>query len=246
MNRRLPILIVVAAGTIALASPVFAAAKLYLGDYYHPKLKAGEATIRRVIVMPPVLQMTKNTMKGGQSMEKEAEKLSPVFDRAMIRCLKDAGVKVSEASPTDELVGANPSLAETVNGLERQFDAISPVMLNKLGDVKKGRFKLGPEVGETRWDETEHSDTLLFIKGFGGEQTKAKAFATGGGLLGAVLAGRIRVNVVMTFVDANSGEVLLVKAFFVGVKDEGTEDKLVKDFDSVLKSNIKKGAFGTT
>jgi hypothetical protein len=240
--------------SLALATMMFfglaqrsqAAQKIYLGDYYHPKLKAGEATIRRVVVMPPTLTLEKNTMKGRESLEKENEKIEPVVYRAMIRCLRDAGVRVSDASPTEEMLAKTPDFRETVNNLQRGFDSIEPVMFSKLKDVKKGRFKVGADVVDVKWNEEDRSDTLIFVRGFGGRTTKAKAFASGGGLLGAALSGGLNMNLVVSFVDAASGDVLLVKGFFVGIKDDDTENRLVKDLDKWLKPNIKKGTFGAT
>jgi hypothetical protein len=234
-----------ALGFILAIASAAAGQKIYLGDYYHPKLKAGEIAIRRVVVLPPSLQMTKDTMKGGQSMEKENEKVGPVIDRAIIKSLKESGVTVSEASPTDEALLASPELRESVANLQRSFDSISTAMLGKLKDIKKGRFKLGDEIAEVKWSEKDHSDTLIFVRGFGGRQTKSKAFAAGGGLLGALMAGGVHMNLIMFFVDANSGDVLLAKAFFVGVKDEDTENRLVQDLEKHLKPNVKKGSFGT-
>ena len=238
--------ITIIAMTCLAGACAVAGQRMYLGDFYHPKVKAGEAPIRHVIVLPPSLQLTKSTMKGGESMEKEGEKITPVLDRAIIRSLRDAGVNVSDASPNEEMLAASPELRESVGNLQRSFDSISTPMLNRLKDVRKARFKVADGVSEAKWNEKEHSDTLVFVRGFGGRETKSKAFATGKGLLGAVLAGGLHLNVIMTFVDANSGEVLFVKAFMVGVHDDDTENKLVKDLERCLKANVKKGAFGTT
>lgn len=221
---------------------VSGAQKLYVGGFYHPKLKAGEAVIKRAILLPPTLQLTKSTMKGGQSMEKETEKVEPVLSRAMIRALNDCGVTVSEATPTEASM-SNPDFRDSVSNAQRGFDSISPAMLKRLKDVKKGRFKVSEDVLSTKWEEKEHSDTLIFVRGYGGKQTKAKAFAAGGGLIGALAAGGLHINLVITFVDASSGEVLLVKGLVVGVKEQDTEDKLTKALDKWLKQDVKKGAF---
>lgn len=233
------------AAALLTATSTWAGQKIYMGDYYHPKLKAGEISIRRIVVLPPSLQLTKETMKGGESMEKENEKVTVILDRALIKALQESGVKVSEASPTDEAILANAELRDSVSNLQRSFDTISPAMLKKLKDVRKGRFKLEEQALDTKWNEKEHSDTLVFVRGFGGRTTKAKAFATGGGLLGAMLAGGLHINLVMFFVDANTGDVLLAKGFFVAVKDDDTEVKLANNIEKSLKPNVKKGAFGT-
>jgi hypothetical protein len=220
------------------------AKQMYLGDYRHPRLKAGETTIHRVIIFPPSLKLVKNTMKGGQSMEREDEKVTPLLGRAMIRAFQDSGLAVSEATPTAEMLEADPHLQGQVADLQARFDSISPAMLKRLKDVKKGRFTLGDEISENKWNEKEHSDTLVFVRGFGGRETKAKAFAEGGGLLGMAVSGGLHINLVLTFVNAESGEVMLVKGFFVGVKQEDGENKLVHDLDRWLKYDVKKGSFG--
>jgi hypothetical protein len=223
-----------------------AAQKQYKGDYYHPKLKGGEITIRRVIVFPPSLQLQKNTMKGVQSMEKESEDVVPMLDRAIVRALENSHVAVSEVSPTEALLASNPAVLESVANEQRSFDSISPALFRRLKDVRKGRFKLPQDALESKWNEEQKSDTLVFIRGFGGRETKAKTFASGGGLLGMAFAGELNMNLLITFVDANSEEVLLAKGFFVTVKKKETETKLEHQLDGAFKPDRKNGIFGTT
>lgn len=148
--------------TLALAALTAGAAqKAYLGDYYHPKLKGGEITIRRVIVFPSSLQLQKNTMKGAQSMEKENEDVVPMLDRAMIRALENSRLTVSNTSPAEAMRISNPGLMESVATEQRSFDSISPALFRRLKDVRKGRFKLPEDASDSKWNEEQKSDTLV-------------------------------------------------------------------------------------
>ena len=139
-------------GSLLMAVTATAGPKIYLGGlYYHPKLRGGEVAIRRVIVLPPTIQIEKNTMKGRQSMETESLRLEPVVDRAVMRALKDNNVVVSEATPTDEALAARPEERESIANVKRSFDAISPAMLKRLKDVRKGRFKLEQDMSDLKW-----------------------------------------------------------------------------------------------
>lgn len=228
--------------SLVLASALTAAAA-NVGDYYHPKLKQREIVIRRVIIFPSKLQLQKETMKGGQSMAQETEKLEPVFDRALIAALRNSSLTVSDASPTNATLSANPDVLESVDNEQKNFDSISPAMMKHMKDVRKGRFKLPEDALEKTWNEKERSDTFVFVRGFGEQVTKSRGLALGG-LTGALIAGSLNVRLMIAFVDTNSGDVLLVKNVFLEVKKKDTEGALTQRLNKAFKNNVKRGGFG--
>ncbi len=224
-----------------LCAPAVLGQKIMIGEWKHPKVKARELAIKRLVVLPSEFTLTKDTMKGKQSLETENLRFSPIIDHALMTALKNTGVGISESSPSPEALANSPDLRSAVGGVQQDFDAISELLFKKPKDLKKGRFKVNEEtLSALQLKEAAQSDAVLFVRGFGGRVTRAKAFAKGGGLLGAARAGGLHINVVLSFVDPVNGDVLFVKGLIINVKDENTEERMVRDFGRWLKSDRKK------
>ena len=233
--RRLLSAVAVAAWALAAAIPAYAQ-KPVVGEWMVPKVKAREYPIKRLVVMPSQFTLAKDTMKGRQSLENENMRYGPIFDKALLAALRNSGVAVTEGTLSPGGDSENAGLRASAGTLQQGFDSVSTLMFQKPKEVKKGRFRVDEQVlSAMSLRDVAKNDAILFVRGKGGRQTKAKAFAAGGGLLGAAMAGGLHINVIMSFVDAITGEVLLLKGGMLKVHEEDTEKRMIKDLTEWLK-----------
>jgi len=167
-------------------------------QFLHPKIKAKETTIRRVVVLPAKVNVVRDSMKGPEGMAAESDELST-----------RVAAMVAEVLATKKKVTTLPATAEgdaqqkyNVADFQTKFDDLLPKIMKKRSDVKKGRFSMGDEVLNLNLDKG--ADAVVFIRGEGKKLTGGKTAFTM--LVGGVPAYlRLQIGIV----DARSGEVLL-------------------------------------
>ena len=170
-------------------------------QFLHPKIKSKETTIRSVVVLPAKVTVVRDSMKGPEGMAAESDDLSARVATMVAEVLsKKKHVTTLSASPA--AAAGDPQQKYNVADFQTKFDDLSPKILKKRSDVKKGRFSMGDEVLNLNLEKG--ADAIVFIRGEGKKLTGGKtAFRL---LVGGVPAYlKLQIGVV----DARNGEVLL-------------------------------------
>src|SRR6476620_4141145 len=115
-------------------------------QFLHPKIKANETTIRRVVVLPAKVNVVRDSMKGPEGMAAESDELSMRVEK-MIAEVFSKQKHVTTLSPPTSPSGQGGSPANyNVADFQTRFDDLLPKIMKKRSDVKKGRFTMGDEV----------------------------------------------------------------------------------------------------
>lgn len=176
-------------------------------DFVHPRLKEKEANIRSVVMLPPVVEMSKHGVKGAEGMGKEAEEATTEFASGVSTALTGRGLSVD--SPfTEEALKDNSDLRYAVADVQKRFDEIAAQLYKKHKDVRKGRFTLGDSVALLNTKGS--ADALVIARANGVKQTGAKTFMSGGGLLGVALAKKATFRSRVALIDAKNGDILFL------------------------------------
>ena len=167
-------------------------------QFLHPKIKANETTIRRVVVLPAKVTVVRDSMKGPEGMAAESDELSLRVEKMVAEVLsKKKNVTTLPASAEGD-----DQQKYNVADFQSKFDALLPNIMKKRSDVKKGRFSMGDEVLNLNLEKG--ADAVIFIRGEGKKLTSGKtAFRMLVGGTPAYL--RLQIGIV----DARNGEVLL-------------------------------------
>jgi len=170
-------------------------------QFLHPKIKANETTIRRVVVLPAKVNVVRDSMKGPEGMAAESDELSLRVEKMVAEVLsKKKNVATLPASaPSAE---GDAEQKYNVADFQTKFDDLLPKIMKKRSDVKKGRFSMGDEVLNLNLEKG--ADAVVFIRGEGKKLTSGKtAFRM---LVGGVPAYlRLQIGIV----DAGNDEVVL-------------------------------------
>ena len=166
-------------------------------QFIHPKIKAKETSIRRVVVLPAKVNVVRDSMKGPEGMAAESDELSARVEKIVAEVLaKEKHIITTSAGESSEQQKYN------VADFQTKFDDLLPKIMKKRSDVKKGRFSLGDEVLNLNLEK--ETDAVIFIRGEGKKLTGGKtAFTLLVGGMPAYLQLQIGI------IDARNGEVLL-------------------------------------
>ncbi len=94
-------------------------------EWMHPKLKGKEVKVQKLLLLPPIVKMTKQGVKGAEGMAKEEEDAAGALGSGVAAALKDTGLSV-ETPFTEEALKDNNELKYAVADVQRKFDEISP------------------------------------------------------------------------------------------------------------------------
>ena len=193
------------------------------------KPKTNQSPIKNVVVLPPIVKMTKHGVKGAEGMGKDEEAARMEFSGSVPAALTKCDFSVQ--SPfTDEALKNNNDLKYAVADVQRKFDEIAPQLYKNKKDVPKGRFTLGDMVAVLNSKGT--ADALVIIRADGEEKTKGKGFMTGG-LAGMASAGIPMFRSRLAVVDARNGNVLFLGDYRTqGVPSYKTFEKSLQKFSS--------------
>ena len=197
-----------------------------------PKLKTKEKLVKSVLVLPAQVEMTKQGVKGSEGMAREAEEVSVKLREAVAKALEQKGLKLASSTMNDKTLNEDSELRAAVSSVQKRYDTVAIQLKKKPKDVNKGRFTLGDEVGS--FTPAASSDALVFIRARGGQETKGKAFLTGGGLLGMALAGTY-IQFSISLVDSQTGAVLYTAGSFVRLKDNDLPKGMAKSLSRMFK-----------
>ena len=172
-------------------------------QYLHPKIKDKTVIVRSAVILPPKVELVKESAKGSEMMVAESEEAGVKAVAAVEDALKEKKINVLKSPFENNSEGASDDLKYTLANTQSRYDALLPKLVNKSGDVKKGRFSLGDEVMVLNVDKS--ADVLIFIRGQGRVFTKGK---TAFSLLNPFSFDYPILQITVGFVDARSGEVL--------------------------------------
>jgi hypothetical protein len=190
---------------LLLAPTAWAAAWAFI----HPKLKSNEFLVKSVIVLPAMVEMSKQGVKGAEGMGAEADQASTDIGASVSAALNERGMEVANPFSEDALK-ENSDLKYALADVQRKFDEVAKQLYKKPKDVRKGRFTLGDSVAVL--NTTGKADALVFIRSKGVKQTKGKGFMTGG-VIGLATSGNATFVSWVALVDAKTGDILFLSDF---------------------------------
>jgi hypothetical protein len=194
-------------------------------DFVHPRLKAKEETIKQVVMLPPIVELSKKGVKGREGMGKEAEEATADLSMNVVKALKDRGLAV-DTPFTEEAIKDNDQLKYAVADVQRKFDEIAGQLYKKHKDVRKGRFTLGDSVGVL--NTKGNAECLVIVRADGTKETAAKAFM-GGGIIGAATSKNPLFASRVALVDAKNGDILFLGDYLSkGLPKDKTYEKSFK------------------
>ena len=196
----------------------------------HPKLKSGEKAIRNVLLLPPKVEIVRQTVKGMEGMIKESQEVEETVIKMVTKVLSEKKINLVNNPFTAQALEANSEVKYALADIQSRYDALLPKLWKEPKDVAKGRFTLGDEVVKLNSDGSP--DALLFVRAHGVKPTTGKT------MLGA-LTLRLHVPLIslsIGLVDSRTGEVLLFAKpiGFGDAVDEG-EKVLYKPIAKSLK-----------
>jgi len=169
----------------------------------HPKLKSAEKTIRTILVLPPKVEIVRQTVKGVEGMIKESQEVEEIVMKTVTKVLNEKKINLVNDPFTAQALEANSELKYALADAQTRYDALLPKLRKMSKDVAKGRFTLGDEVVKLNPDGS--SDALLFVRAHGVKPTSGKT------ILGALtLSLHVPfISLSIGLVDSRTGEVLL-------------------------------------
>lgn len=204
-------------------------------QYLHPKIKVKTLTVRSAVILPPKVELTKESAKGTEMMVAESADASNRVLDAVGQALQEKKINLVP-SPYDQK--AEPMAEDrkyTLANIQGRYDALLPKLVDKSKDIKKGRFSLGDEVMLLNVDKS--ADALVFIRGQGKVFTKGK---TAFSLLNPFSFDFPFLLITVGIVDVHTGEILVftkpISATKV-LKDPKSLNKLIRKSLKKLPAN---------
>jgi hypothetical protein len=219
--------------SLALLFAIFLAAIPAFGQRLHPRVKAGKAELKRLVILPVEVSMIKDGMKGTEPLEKEAAAALPVVEKAIAGALASKKLTVMESPFKPEALQNDEKLKYAVADLQRNYKELLPKISKKKKDVDKARFTLGDQVLMLNQDDSIDAFVLLLASG----QKKSG----GKKALGIIMLNPLMIIptyfISIGIVDARNGEILAYNEMITMsdiTKDDG------KSLTEVLKNGLKK------
>ncbi len=178
-------------------------------EILNDKIKNGEVTIRRALVMPARAEVNREGLKGQEGMTKEADALAVKFTNEAEETLKNAGLEVVPSPFSAEKMAGNGERQAELLRLQNQFDDVSR-QLNPNKDYKRTSQRIregGAKVGEDSISggSFENVDAIVFPRVKGSALTGGRRAMLGG--VGGMLV-KTAMKYELLFVSAQTGEIL--------------------------------------
>jgi hypothetical protein len=204
------------------------AARAVAAQYLHPRLQSRERTLHTVLVLPPIVNIQRDGMKGPEPMMKESEEVGAEIAEMVSAVLREKLLNVVGEQPSAPARADSKESQYALADVQNRYDKLGQLLNDKPKDVRKGRFSLGDEV--SMLDPDARTDALVFIRASGVKLTKGKKVY---GLLvpGANLWSTIFVS--LAVVDSKSGDVLYFAKF-------GAKGDFVDKTRQVLLKSLRK------
>jgi hypothetical protein len=175
---------------------------LVRAQYAHPDLKSGKIVVRKVLILPPRVTVTKSGMKGNETLIAESGMVEAALPAIVAQAVEAKGCTVLGNVFTPEAFERNQDLKFAVADIQDRFDALYKHMNEKPKDVRNGRFSLGDEIAN--FNPGAAADALVFVRAWGVVNTGGKKVL--GAIAGVNETDYIAVNI--SVVDSQSGAVL--------------------------------------
>lgn len=202
-------------------------------QYLNPKLESKKSVIRNVVILPPKIEIVKESARGAEGMVKESAELSAKISELVAQALTEKKITVL-SSPFANLASEEDTDKKYgLADIQSRYDALLPKMVKKSKDVKKERFSLGDEILNLNVDKS--ADAVIFIRGTGKRLTKGK---TALAILNPFSFDFPYMFVTIGIVDARTGEVLAL-AKPVQFRDV-TNPKAEKPLKKMIIKSLKK------
>ena len=198
-------------------------------QYLNPKVAKKELTIRSAVVLPPKVEITKESAKGAEMMVAESADISVKVMEAVKDALQQK--KINIATNSFEPAAMDESRKYTLADIQTRYDALLPKLVDKSKDIKKARFTLGDEV--MLLNVHKEADVLVFIRGQGRVFTKGK---TAFSIINIFSLDFPFTVITVGIVDSRTGEVL---AFTKPVSTSGVL-KNPKGLSKMIQKSLKK------
>ncbi|HMJ25991.1 MAG TPA: hypothetical protein VK475_09195 [Pyrinomonadaceae bacterium] len=196
-------------------------------QYLHPRISSKETTIRNVVILPPKIQIVRQSMKGPEGMAAESEALSV----RVTQLLTDALATKHVTAWSGVLGSGDSQKTYVIADLQSRYDALLPKINKKPKDVKKGRFTLGDEVLNLNLAKT--TDAIVFVRGDGQKLSKGKAAFS----ILTLSLNLPYLRLTIGIVDAHTGEVLL---FTIPVAIADVTNEKERALGRAIESSLKK------
>lgn len=225
-----PILFLVATGNIAGAP-----------EYLSPKFIPKEHPIRKVVLLPAQVHLTKKGFRGKEGMAKESDVFAEQLTALIGKQLEARDVQVVPIPFTEEAIEKNAELRATLTRLQNKYDTLGVQLHAKPKDVSKGRYSLGDEVAT--FGPGADADAIVFVRGTGTVQAgkKPPAWASRGSLI--FVKGVDVIRTFVSIVSSNNGDVLAIVDLtsHVNFQTDAADRAIAK----TLANSLKKISFST-
>jgi hypothetical protein len=202
-------------------------------QYLNPKLTSKQTVVRNVVILPPKIEIVRESTKGAEGMVEESAALSSKVADLVAQALSDKKIKVLDSPFANQTSETEADRKYTLADIQTHYDALLPKMVNHSKDVKKERFSLGDEILNLNVDKS--ADAIVFIRGQGKKLTKGKTVFS---ILNPFSFDFPFVFITIGLVDAHTGEVLaLAKPATLG---DVTNPKAEKPLRKMLVKSLKK------
>ena len=217
---------------LATAIPQVAGAR----EYVSPKFRPRERPVRKVLVLPPQVQMTKDGMKGQEGMAKESEQMAEQIMALIVKQLEGRNVRVMPNPFTEEALKNDEELQAALLKIQNKYDTISTQLHSKPKDVRKARYTIGDEVATL--GPAAEADAIVFIRGSGSVLTGGKK------AFGLLVQGHFgnTIRTFVSFADSRSGDILAIVDFQKGGDFQKNSEKIMS---KTLTNSFKKIPFST-
>jgi hypothetical protein len=202
-------------------------------QYLNPKVKSKEKVVRNVVILPPKVEIVRESTKGAEGMIEESAELSGRVAELVAQALQDKKISVLTSPFVNLETEADTDKKYRLADIQSRYDALLPKMVKNSKDVKKERFSLGDEVLNLNVDK--NADAVIFIRGQGKKLTKGKTALS---LLNPFSFNFPFIFITIGIVDAHTGEVLaLAKPVALG---DVTSAKSAKPLKKLIVKSLKK------
>jgi hypothetical protein len=169
----------------------------FFPTHVHPKLKSGQAAIHRVVILPPLIEFNRLSLKGPEGMPDQSDRLAENLYAVLAKEFAARGVEIAPnpiAAATDEQKYA-------VANLQAKYDNVRVQLRKKPYRVEEGHLTLGD--GVSAFGPAKGVDAIVLVRGAAVQATKGKKAAVVIGM-GALSGFQGDVGLV----DARTGDVL--------------------------------------
>jgi hypothetical protein len=224
LSRAVPILLLIAMGNIADAA-----------EYLSPKFIPKEHPVRKVVLLPAQVRLTKSGIKGKEGMAKESDVFAEHLTSLIGKQLEARGVQVALIPFAEQAIDKNEELRATLTRLQNKYDTLAVQLHAKPKDVSKGRYSLGDEVATLR--PGADADAIVFVRGTGTVQAGKKPPAWASGAALSFGKGSDVIRTFVSIVSSNSGDVLAIVDFtsHVNFQTDAADRAIAKTLDNSLK-----------